>query len=256
MLEKLLRFTKLWIKQKNKREVKVLLDTDFHYVFKPFYYISKIFSACTYNVHQNYASPVTKINILLSLITNCLLLIFFFVALQIVVAEDENAKFSYITLYVQYVVIFSTVSFVTYYYSEENFALLVKLQVISRYIKNPEDMIKIKTKTRIAIWMEIFAYILITAVRITNDGSWHWTKICLLITTIMFEMKLLQVSFILQFLVCKLRKWCRNVIQIYKNDESTSQMLNELHSVFQTIMQIFQLIKTVFQVIVSWSDLN
>lgn len=251
MLKKLLKLSEnSWFKNKNR--TKVLLHADFHYVSMPFYYFSKFFCACAYNVDKNYLYPATVRNVILSIFSHILLFSLSFISLEVISFYTRTSYFVHIALYLQYMLIFIAVSFTTYYYSDANFELQAHLQEISRCIKNPEDTVKFKSLTKLVLCLEILFYVFMSGLRLFFDPTWHWSRNCLLITAMMYETKLLHASFILQLLVCKLRKWTENVMLLnIDNHESITQILVELNSAFQTILHVFQLIKTVFQIIVS-----
>lgn len=235
-----------------RRKYIVILDEDYQQIFKPFYYVQYVYCAQPFNVKQNYATPITKFNIMPAVIVNILIVVLFYATVKNANFWDESVKRIYFWIYSQYVQCFTLVTFLNFYQNKTHFMLLEKLQNINRCIKNTEDTKRLKKMSWTCCSMVVMFYVVLIVLKLMVDKYWHWTRGVFLMTTILFEVKLANVGVILYFLVLKLRKWQGIVLgHCIMGFEANKEKLNDLKSTFQSIISTFSLFKKTFQTIVS-----
>lgn len=203
-----------------------------------------------FNIKNNYATPITKKNVILAVIIIILILGLFFRTVATSTYKDDIATtFSLITYY-QYVHCFILITFINFYQNKMNFQLLVKLQELCRRIRNAGDTKRLKIMGWTCCGALVVYYVGLVTVKLSINEYWHWTRAAFIMTTIVFEVKLTNVALILYFLILKLRKW-RKVLRRHMIEGTNKEVLNDLKSTFEIVISVFTLFKKTYQSIVS-----
>lgn len=226
---------------------KILLDSDFWAVFKTFYYFERVFFLSNFNYKDGFAYQVTSKYLCLSISFDILVIIFFCLTFIPIDFQGNTQEFIYFLSYSQYVFIFCCVSVSIHYQNKVIYMLLRDFQQICMYIKNPEDTQHFKRIIRVTFTLLLIFYIIIIVVKVTTDRFWHWTRalnILFILSTLMFEVQLLKVAYLLRYLVYKQKKW------ILELRFRSSVNLKILKLCFATIAHAFFLIKRAYQMIV------
>lgn len=237
---------------KQKQCLKFKLKDDYYMIFIPFYYVYSCFGLRTYNLKNGLAHPITKWNIVLGIFASFVIVISFYLTLLWSNFPSKTTQAIYYIQYLLDVTIFLLQPVINFYYKEINFKLLKTLQEIGKIVKGPGHTRLIAVFVWIFFVLITLYYVMFIWIRWTGDVHWTWPRVIIIITVVLFEMKVLHISMLMLYITLKLKDW-KMMLMSYQKDETDeiNHKLNQLKTTFNLILVAYSMTKKVCQVFVS-----
>nr|WCC57790.1 gustatory receptor 28 [Papilio glaucus] len=234
--------------------LKNVLEKEFLSMIRPLHFISGIFFLRKFRIVGTQIYPNTKKGILylaIGMFIAYLLLISTLISLVDMYA-NPSIFYVYILAYSPYSINYTILCFFNIVHSKFNVQLLLKLQVIDRYLYNAEDTKKIKLLVWSACTSLVATYIFFVALKLVYDPLWNWIRGAFIVTSLIFDIELTYCIFIAYYLACKMVRWAE-IIQVDEKNPNVLQddigimLVEMLFKVYDELLDALVLVRTAAQ---------
>lgn len=187
-----------------------MFDKDFFDIIKPIYFIYLIFCTPKYVFTDLSIDLIGKKHIILNVCGLSVMIFLMQTVLRSMILNDI-LLYIYCTSYSIYVCNFSIVCLLNTSYREVNAEIVRQLSYLNWHLFDSAQSKQLKYILRISCIILISMYISLLTHKLLNDPSWNISRGLFLVTSMVIDIELIHVIFIVCFLIYKTEKWIETV---------------------------------------------
>ncbi|XP_045762188.1 uncharacterized protein LOC123865282 [Maniola jurtina] len=239
-----------------------MLQKSFLDIIKPSYVLSVPFCMRKYKLKGGCISTLTKYDILFTVLGNLLMYILLYITLVSFMNSFEDFVFYiYVIIYVLYAANHTIHSILNITHSQVYVDTVLKLQRIDIILYNENDTKILKNIIAFFLVMIFSLYAVLLVMKLSIDRLWFWSRGIFIFLTVIFDLELFYIAFVIYFLARKIDNWSNKIkrkdriISIKKMIRGNQdQDENDLYSVFENIIESLSTIEKTsqFTIISHW----